>query len=73
MYFENPIQGARMTTSLDPIVCEFETDAQAKSYDQWFRAKVEQSLILADNPRTPRYSSDEVMRRVHASFKLEAA
>lgn len=57
----------------DSITSEFESDAAAANYDQWFRTKVQKSLALADDPRTPRYSSDEVMRRVHDSFKLEIA
>jgi len=55
-----------MTTTYDPISSEFETEEAATNYDKWFRAKVERSLVQADNPRTPRYSSDEVMRRVQA-------
>lgn len=57
----------------DSITSEFESDAAAASYDQWFRAKVQKSLALADDPSTPRYSSDEVMRRIHESLKLETA
>lgn len=48
-----------MTTRLDPIVSEFETQEQADAYDQWLRAKVEASL--ADpGPGVPH---DEVMAR----------
>lgn len=53
-----------MNAVLSPIVSEFETDEQAASYDRWFRAKVERALVLADNPGTPRYTSDEVARRM---------
>jgi hypothetical protein len=60
-----------MSTQLDPILSEFETQEAATQYDQWFRAKVAKSLKAADDPKTPRYSSDEVMRRVHATFKPE--
>ena len=28
----------------DPIISEFETQSQAKSYDRWFRAKVQASI-----------------------------
>jgi hypothetical protein len=52
-----------MSTQLDP----------KNQYVQWFRAKVAKSLKAADDPQTPRYSSDEVMRRVHATFKPEIA
>lgn len=36
-----------MSTQLDPIVSEFETQEQADSYDRWFRTKVQHSI---DNP-----------------------
>jgi hypothetical protein len=57
-----------MHTVLNPIASEFASDEAAASYDRWFRAKVEQSLAKADDPATPRYSSDEVMRKVGASI-----
>ena len=41
-----------MSTLQSPIVSEFETEEQASSYDQWFRAKVEKAL-LSDKPRLP--------------------
>jgi hypothetical protein len=41
-----------MSTLLSPIVSEFETEEQATSYDQWFRAKVEEAL-RSDKPRLP--------------------
>ncbi|MDI9332862.1 MAG: hypothetical protein QM533_00645 [Cytophagales bacterium] len=62
-----------MNTRPDPIFSEFETPEDAAAYDQWFRAKVEKSLKAADDPQTPRYSSDEVMRRIHTSLKPETA
>jgi hypothetical protein len=31
------------TATLDPRVSEFETEEQASSYDQWFRAKVQEA------------------------------
>ncbi|GAA5177609.1 hypothetical protein [Modicisalibacter zincidurans] len=36
-----------MSTQLDPIVSEFETQEQADSYDRWFHTKVQHSI---DNP-----------------------
>lgn len=54
-----------MNAVLSPIVSEFETEELAASYDRWFRAKVERALSLADDPNTPRYTSDEVMRKMH--------
>ncbi|SFU97129.1 stability determinant [Halomonas korlensis] len=36
-----------MSTQLDPIVSEFETQEQADSYDRWFRTKIQHSI---DNP-----------------------
>ena len=62
-----------MSTKLDPIYNEFETQEIADQYDQWFRAKVSQSLKAADDPKTARYSSDEMARRIHAMFELETA
>ena len=58
-----------MNAALSPIVSEFETEEQAASYDLWLRAKVEASLIQADDPATPRYSSDEVMRKLGSVIK----
>ena len=52
-----------MNAVLSPIVFEFETQKAPGSYEQWFRAKVEASLCLADDPTTPRHSTDEVVRR----------
>jgi hypothetical protein len=58
-----------MNAVLSPIVSEFETEEQAASYDRWFRAKVEASLKKADDASTPRYSTDEVMRRMDKIIK----
>ena len=58
-----------MQAVLDPKVSEFETDAQAASYDRWFRAKVERALKQADDPATPKYSTDEVMQRMDNIIK----
>ena len=49
-----------MNAELSPIVSAFETEEQASSYDQWFRAKVKQAL---DDPR-PSMPHDEAMARV---------
>jgi hypothetical protein len=54
---------------LDPLISEFETQEQTVGYDQWFRAKVEQSLAKANDPSTPRYTTDEVMRRMDTIIK----
>ena len=35
-----------MSAELSPIVSEFETQEQAASYDRWFRARVQASLVL---------------------------
>ncbi|WP_136067379.1 type II toxin-antitoxin system RelB family antitoxin [Modicisalibacter radicis] len=51
-----------MSTQLDPIVSEFETQEQADSYDRWFRAKVQRSL---DNPGQG-MPHDQVMGKVDA-------
>jgi hypothetical protein len=62
-----------MIAVLDPIVSEFETPEQAAGYDRWFHAKVEQSLVKADDPNTPRYTTDEVMRRMDKIIKAAEA
>jgi len=41
-----------MNALLSPIVSEFETEEQEASYDQWFRAKVEEALH-SEKPRLP--------------------
>jgi hypothetical protein len=62
-----------MQAVLDPKVSEFETDAQAASYDRWLRAKVERALKQADEPATPKYSTDEVMQRMDNIIKTAEA
>jgi hypothetical protein len=39
------------------------------SYDAWLRAKVEKSIAEADDPNTPRYTTDEVMQRMDKIIK----
>jgi hypothetical protein len=46
------------TTTLDPLISEFDTEEQAASYDKWFRAKVQKAL---DDPR-PAIPHDEAMK-----------
>lgn len=46
-----------MSTPLDPIVSEFETQEQADSYDRWFRERIQRSL---DDTRPP-IPHDDVM------------
>ena len=58
-----------MNALLSPIVSEFETQEAADSYDKWFRSKVEASLRAADDPTTPRYSTDDVARRMAKIIK----
>jgi hypothetical protein len=54
-----------MSTPLDPIVSEFETQEQAENYDRWFRDRIQQSL---DDPRS-NVPHDEAMARVRALIK----
>lgn len=54
-----------MSTPLDPIVSEFETQEQADRYDRWFRERIQQSL---DDPR-PNVPHDEAMARVRAMIE----
>ena len=58
---------------LEPKVSEFETDAQAASYDRWFRAKVERALKQADDLATPMHSIDKVMQRMDNIIKAAEA
>lgn len=51
-----------MNAVLDPMVSEFETAAQANSYDAWVKAKVQASL---DDPR-PGIPHDQVMAEMEA-------
>ena len=53
---------------LDPIVSEFETEAQAESYDRWFRAKV-QAAIDEPGELIPH---DEAMARVRETIRRAA-
>ena len=53
-----------MSAVLSPIVSEFETQEAADSYDQWFRAKVQEAL---DDTR-PGIPHDEVARRMQERF-----
>jgi len=62
-----------MSKVLSPIVSEFETQEASDSYDQWFKSKVEASLRLADEPNTPRYSTDEVAQRMGQIIKAAEA
>jgi hypothetical protein len=62
-----------MNAVLDPLVSEFSTEEEAASYDRWFRVKVEQSIVEANNPATPRYTTDEVMRRMDKIIKAAEA
>jgi hypothetical protein len=45
------------TTTLDPRISEFETEEQAASYDDWFRAKVQEAI----NDKRPGIPHDQVM------------
>lgn len=53
-----------MSTPLDPIVSEFETQEQSDSYDRWFRERIQQSL---DDSR-PNIPHDEAIARVRATI-----
>lgn len=56
-----------MSAQLSPIVSEFSTEAEAASYDRWYRRKVEASL--AD--QRPSVAHDQVMSEAVAI--IEAA
>lgn len=59
---------AGRTDLLDPLVSEFETQAQADSYERWFLAKVEKSL--ADS--RPSIPHDEAMARADEAIRRAA-
>lgn len=48
--------------TLDPLISEFETAEQQASYNQWFRAKVEEAL----DDKRPRVPHDQVAARMEA-------
>lgn len=50
------------TATLDPLVSEFETEAQASSYGHWFCAKVKEAI---DDSR-PGIPHDQVMAEMDA-------
>ena len=54
-----------MSAVLSPIVSEFETVEQEASYDQWFRAKVEEALH-SEKPRLPH---DAAMAKVQTMLE----
>ena len=60
-----------MNKVLSPIESEFATQEDADSYDLWFRARVEHSLQLADDPDTHRISHDEVMAKARARIEAK--
>jgi uncharacterized protein (DUF2336 family) len=49
---------------LSPLVSEFETQAQADSYDVWFRAKVHASM----NSNKPKLSHHAAVARLNAGL-----
>ena len=53
-----------MSAVLSPIVSEFETEEQETSYNQWFKAKVEEALH-SDKPRLP-HDAAMAMAKVEA-------
>ena len=56
-----------MSTALSPIVSEFETEEQAASHDQWFRAEVQKAL---DNSE-PSIPHDRVMAEMRALIQAK--
>ena len=57
------------TAVLDPLIYEFDTVAEAESYDAWFRAKVE--ISIADP--SPSMPHDEAMAFVDAELERRRA
>ena len=57
------------TAVLDPLIYEFDTAAEAESYDAWFRAKVKKSIA---DP-APSMPHDEAMAFVDAELERRRA
>ena len=62
-----------MSAVFTPIESEFTSAEQELAYEGWLRAKVSESLVKADDSNTPRYSTDEVMRRMDAIVQAAQA
>jgi len=60
-----------MNTALSPIESQFATTDEADAYDVWFRAKVENSLELANQPNAVRIPHDEVMSKARARIEAK--
>lgn len=54
-------------TLLDPLISEFATQADADSYDVWFRAKVQEAMN-SKKPRIPHY---EVLASTRALLEIK--
>jgi len=52
----------------DPLIYEFDTDAQEASYDAWLKAKVQKAL---NDPR-PSIPHDEAMARIRRTIAAVA-
>ncbi len=59
----------KATKKLDPLISEFETEADAKAYDKWFREEV-QKAMEDDSPGIPH---DEVMAEMDRIIARAAA
>jgi hypothetical protein len=62
-----------MNTAFTPIESEFTSAEEALAYDRWLREKVQASLVTADDPKSARYSTDEVMQRMDAIVQAAQA
>lgn len=60
-----------MKTALSPIESQFATTDEAEAYDVWFRAKVERSLEIADQPDSVRIPHDKVMSKARARIEAK--
>lgn len=58
-----------MNITLSPIESQFATTDEADAYDEWFRAKVEKSLQMANDPTSIRIPHDEVMSKARARIE----
>lgn len=60
-----------MNIALSPIESEFATTEEAEAYDKWLRAKVEKSLLLAEDFTSIRIPHDEVMSKARARIEAK--
>jgi hypothetical protein len=67
------VDSTLMRQAYSPLESEFDSPQAESDYEAWLRAKVMISLAQADDPTTPRYSTDEIRRRVSTVIESHTA